>query len=126
MIGLPGLPTSCRSPHHILVQWNTTGPQGPAGPQGSPGPAFSLTGTGVLGELEVVSSGYVDVPVGDAPSPFIVQCPAGKKAIISVLGDYPTQRSVPGALPGDWGVTAWGGVGTTVQTIAYVVCAREF
>lgn len=125
MVGLPGLPQACRSPHHIPVQWNVAGPQGP------PGPAFSLVGSGALGEFEVVFTGVVDVPVGVGQGGTVdfynLQCPSGKKAIVGGLYDYPAMESRPGVAQDQWQVTALSTSGaSSVGAVAWVVCAREF
>src|SRR5213083_501079 len=73
--------TGCRS-DELAIQWNQTGPQGPAGPQGAPGPAglagspldfivIAYCGSGTAGQLN--NFGFV---VGTLTSPVGTSCAA--------------------------------------------------
>lgn len=89
LVGQNGTPTACRATDHVLVQWNTVGPAGPAGNTGPQGPAGSPgqqgppgpVASGTLSGIESVVSAFDGTISAGGHLYLAARCPVGKTAI---------------------------------------------
>jgi hypothetical protein len=127
----------CRREEGAL-QWNQTGPQGPAGatgaqgPAGAPGPAGAQGGRGLSGYQQVTQSiDNVNLAAG-TESVHVLSCPAGKNVIgggylLFNAGGFLANNSDGPVNNNQWGVSVFNpsSSGTvTIGTITfYAICA---